>query len=97
MVLAGHAGGVASLAFSPDGTRIVSASYDRTLRVWDAGRGVALLSLPGHTRGVLSVAFSPDGTRIASGGLDRTVRLWDTIPAWQRMGARQLQAPVDSR
>ncbi|PVH68254.1 hypothetical protein DL98DRAFT_441609, partial [Cadophora sp. DSE1049] len=53
---------VTSLAFSPDGKQIVSGSYDRTVRRWDAATGQLLLpALEGHTSGVTSVAFSPDG------------------------------------
>ncbi|CAG7845863.1 Uncharacterized WD repeat-containing protein alr2800, partial [Serendipita indica DSM 11827] len=69
---------VMSVAFSPDGQRIVSGSSDRTVRLWDVETGAQIGSpLEGHTDSVRSVAFSPDGQRIVSGSDDRTVRLWD--------------------
>jgi WD40 repeat protein len=67
------------VAFSPDGTRIVSGGGDTTVRVWDAATGQQLLALKGHASTILSVAFSPDGTRIVSGGSDSTVRVWDAV------------------
>jgi tRNA A-37 threonylcarbamoyl transferase component Bud32 len=73
----GHAGPVNSVAFSPDGKRIVSGSQDRTLRVWDAETGKETLTLKGHTDPVNSAAFSPDGKRIVSGSADGTVKVWD--------------------
>ena len=68
---------VRSLAFSPDGRRIVGGGLDNTLKVWDSGTGKEILVLTGHKTSVTSVAFSPDGTRIVSGSRDNTVRLWD--------------------
>ena len=69
---------VDSVAFSPDGKRIVSGSWDGTLRIWDADTGQPLgAPLTGHTDAVYGVAFSPDGTRIVSGSADHTVRIWD--------------------
>jgi hypothetical protein len=65
------------VAFSPDGTRLLTGSDDRTARVWDARTGTPLLELKGHTGSVRSVAFSPDGTRLVTGSLDRTARVWD--------------------
>ena len=73
----GHSNWVRSCAYSPDGSRIVSASSDQTLRIWDARSGDALLTLAGHTSAVLSCAYSPDGSRIVSASVDRTLRIWD--------------------
>ena len=63
------------MAFRPDGRRIVSASDDKTLKVWDAESGQETLTIKGHTSDVLSVAFSPDGRRIVSGG--GSPKVWD--------------------
>jgi tRNA A-37 threonylcarbamoyl transferase component Bud32 len=75
--LRGHAGPVNGVAFSPDGTRLASASADGSVRVWDRQAHREMLTLRGHEGAVLAVAFSPDGGRIASGGADHTARLWD--------------------
>src|SRR5262249_14923230 len=64
--LFGHTGEVSCGAFSPDGARIVTASADRTAKVWDARTGTPALGLKGHTGGVWSAAFSPDGARIVT-------------------------------
>src|SRR5207302_1422226 len=67
---------VGSVAFSPDGSRLASASYDRTIKVWDLARGNEPRTLAGHSGAVLSVAFSPDGSRVASASY-QTVKVWD--------------------
>jgi WD40 repeat protein len=77
-IFRGHSGPVYCVAFSPDGKHIVSGSWDKTLKVWDAKSGHETLSLQGHTSAVLSVAFSPDGKQVVSGGDDKSLRVWDT-------------------
>lgn len=81
---------VSSLDWSPDGTRLASASNDQLIRVWDTRTGDLLLSLPGHSRTVTSVAWSHDGTRIASAGRDLTIRIWDACKSYE-LNQRQLQ------
>jgi WD40 repeat protein len=73
-----HTDKVFSVAYSPDGRRLVTASADTTVRVWDAATGQPVgRPLTGHAGQVFAAVFSPDGRRIASGGGDRTIRLWD--------------------
>ncbi len=74
--LPGHTGGINDLAFSPDGSRVASASVDGTIHIWDTSSSEPPLTLSGHIGQLSSVAFSPDGTHLASAGADGTVRVW---------------------
>jgi WD40 repeat protein len=73
-----HSGSVMSVAFSPDGSKIVTASVDRTARVWDSGTGEFVAVLRGHTNSLFSAIFSPDGNKIVTASLDKTALVWDT-------------------
>ena len=76
--LEGHTNPVTCVAYSPDGTRLVSGSYDCSIRIWDANNGKALKTYTGHGGIVRSVVYSPDGRKIASGGSDKLVQIWDS-------------------
>ncbi|MFC8132042.1 AAA family ATPase [Streptomyces sp. NPDC057302] len=95
--LLGHKGAVYLTSFSPDGRTLATASYDRTVRLWDVSepsRAKPLgKPLTGHTSWVSSAVFSPDGDTLATASDDGTVRLWDVRdPAHPR----SLGAPVDA-
>jgi WD40 repeat protein len=68
---------IAAVAFSPDGGRVVTASWDETARVWDARTGKPLTEPITHLDHVVAVAFSPDGERILTASGDCTARVWD--------------------
>jgi WD40 repeat protein len=68
---------VNAAVYSPDGKKAVSASNDKTIRIWDAASGRELLTLAGHGESVRSLAVSPDGKQIASGSNDKTIKLWN--------------------
>lgn len=75
--LYGHTAAVNGVAMSSDGSRIVTGSWDKTARLWDARSGRLIREFKGHTNGVNSVALSTEGRHLATGSTDRTARLWD--------------------
>ncbi len=70
-------GSLKSVAFSPDGQRIVTGGFGNTAKVWDVASGRVLLTLEGHKGFISSVAYSPDGQRIVTGSQDQTAKVWD--------------------
>lgn len=74
--IAGHGAGPTALAFTTDGSHLVSGGSDRMVHLWDAGTGAKTQSLAGAVDGLLSVATSPDGQYVAAGSKDGHARLW---------------------
>ena len=74
--LSGHSSGVNGVVISPDGKTIVSASEDKTIKLWQRD-GTLVSTLQGHSNVVKGVAISPDGKMIASASKDKTVKLWN--------------------
>ncbi len=69
--------------FSPDGSRVVTASEDHTARIWDAASAKEIAVLRGHGGGVTTATFSPDGSRVVTASEDHTARIWDSATAKQ--------------
>ena len=72
----GHTAWVESVAFSPDGTQVLTGSQDLTAKLWNASTAAEIHTFAGHTDWVVSVAFSPDGTQVLTGSWDNTAKLW---------------------
>lgn len=64
---------------SSDGAYALSASWDKTLRLWELSTGQTTRRFVGHTGDVLSVSFSADNRQIVSGSRDRSIKLWNTL------------------
>src|ERR1041384_7475288 len=75
--LVGHASSVTACAVTPDGRRVVSASSDKTLKVWDLASGRVEATLEGHASWVNACAVTPDGRRVVSASWDKTLKVWD--------------------
>ena len=69
-----------TVAFSPDGTKLASGSWDFTVKLWEVSTRKHIATFPGHIGWVSSVAFSPDSTKLASGSFDGTVLVWNIEP-----------------
>lgn len=78
-VCTGHTNRVTSVAWSPDGKYLASASYDKTIQIWDGNNGQNLATLKGHQGRVNALSWSPDSTLLASASDDHTVRLWHPL------------------
>ena len=76
LTLKGHQAGVTGAVFSPDGKRLITASSDGAIKIWDATTGQELLSLRGKTEGGAGLAISPDGRRISAGN-GSSVQVWE--------------------
>ncbi|HTU25276.1 MAG TPA: hypothetical protein VMF30_07765, partial [Pirellulales bacterium] len=94
--MTGHQSDIWDLSFSPDGTRIASASMDRSARVWDVTTGQQLLTLRGHNDIVTGVRFSPSGKEIATASVDGTLRTWDAATGSERLTFRGHAQPIYS-
>ncbi|MHC0064405.1 WD40 domain-containing protein [Nostoc sp. UIC 10890] len=75
--LEGHSKGVNSVAYSPNGQQLASASYDKTIKIWNVSSGQLLKTLTGHSSWVYSVAYSPNRQQLASASDDKTIKIWD--------------------
>ena len=76
--LSGHTDSVFAVAIAPDGVKAISASWDKTLKIWDTETGTEVRTLTGHTGWVTAVAIAPDGRRAISASWDNTLKIWDT-------------------
>jgi len=75
--LQGHSHFIQDMALSSDGQYAITASWDKTLRLWDLNRGVSTTTFIGHNKDVMSVSLSPDNRQIVSGSRDKSIKVWN--------------------
>jgi WD40 repeat protein len=75
--LSGHKGHITAVAITPDGQRAISASYDKSLKLWNLQTGQVEQTLSGHTHWVLAVAITPDGKKAVSASIDNILKVWN--------------------
>ena len=90
----GHRSKIASVAFSPNGKIIATASLDRDIKIWDATTFRELRTITGHTDFVYSISFSEDGKRLLSGSFDRTARIWNVETGKEILQLKGHKGPV---
>ena len=94
LVLHGHLAAVRSVAFSPDGSTLITGGDECIVRIWRADDGREVTALNIHDDAVTAVAFAPSGDIFASGSHDRTAKVWDLVPGRQRPPSRGHSAKV---
>jgi WD40 repeat protein len=97
--LKGHGAAVVSAAFSPDGSKLLTGSEDKTAAVWDVAAGKPVAVYMGHPGPVVRVAYSPDGSRVATASTDGVARIWplDVVPGVLARAPRALTADERQR
>eukprot|EP00058_Branchiostoma_floridae_P026356 XP_002611847.1 hypothetical protein BRAFLDRAFT_83129 [Branchiostoma floridae] len=75
--MTGHMALINEVCFSPDARLIASASFDKSVKLWDGKTGKYLTSLRGHVNAVYQVAWSADSRLLVSGSSDSTLKVWD--------------------
>jgi hypothetical protein len=92
-----HDGPVYSVAFSPDGTRLVSGGRDTTARLWDVEEREEINRFRGHSDRIFTISFTADGRGIVTGGWDKSARLWEAdVANSSRRKSSTARAPVRS-
>ena len=81
------------VSYSPDGQRLVTSGWDKTVKVWDATNGAEVVSLHGHSNVVQSAVFSQDGQRVATASWDKTARVWDAATGKELLTLRGHSEP----
>lgn len=94
--ISAHSDWVRCLSFTPEGTRLVSGSFDKTIKVWQLDEGIAIHTLADHLKGVFALAVSPDGKLLASGSWDELIKLWNLETGTLLQNLNQHQASVRS-
>lgn len=91
--LSGHTAPILAVAWDPGGTRLATASADRSARVYQAGSGLQFAVLRGHSKAVVAVGFDRTGERAVTGGADKSVRVWELT---KEESTRRIQVDYDS-
>jgi WD40 repeat protein len=94
--ISAHSDWVRCLSFTPDGSKLVSGSFDKTIKLWQLNTGTVIHTLTDHIKGVFALAVSPDGQLLASGSWDETIKLWNLETGTLLQNLTQHQASVRS-